>query len=298
MHLNHKEHMNPLGENYSEDRNIELVRTSLKGDKHALNELIRLHRPYIYNVAWKFTFDPMDAEDLTQEALIKVITKLSQFKYESQFRTWLYRIVFNEFLQSKRRRGEKQFTNFEDQAERLDSIENTVVSEQEERDLEEKIKELRYRCLSGMIMCLTREQRLLFIVGETFGVDHNIGAEIFDLSKQNYRIKLHRARKDIINFMQDKCGLMNPKNPCRCAKKTKTMHQRGYLTDDKHMFNVGYRKKVADYVEENLDLVADIVDHKHLQLLRDVPAKDNFDSTTVLDEILGDKELLDFFELN
>jgi len=126
--------MNPLGENYSEDQNIELVRASLKGNKHALNELIKLHRPYIYNVAWKFTFDPMDAEDLTQEALIKVITKLSQFKFECQFRTWLYRIVFNEFLMSKRRSGEKQFTNFKDQGERLDSIENTAVSEHEEKE--------------------------------------------------------------------------------------------------------------------------------------------------------------------
>ncbi len=290
--------MNPLGESYLEDQNLELVRASLKGNKNALNELIKIHRPYIYNVAWKFTFDPMDAEDLTQEALIKVITKLSQFKFESQFRTWLYRIVFNEFLQSKRRSGEKQFTNFKNQGARLDSIENMAVNEEEEKEHRELIKELRYRCLSGMIMCLSREQRLIFIVGETFGVDHNIGAEIFNLSKQNYRIKLHRARKDIINFMQDKCGLMNPKNPCRCSKKTKTMLEKGYLTEDKRMFNVGYKMRVSDYVDKNLDIVADMVDHKHLYLLRDVPAKDNFDSTTVLDEILGDKELLDFFELN
>ena len=290
--------MNPLGDNYSEEQNIELVKASLKGNKNALNELIKIHRPYIYNVAWKFTFDPTDAEDLTQEALIKVITKLGQFKFESQFRTWLYRIVFNEFLQSKRRKGERQFTNFKDQGARLDSIENAVLSEQEEKDKEELIKELRYRCLSGMIMCLTREQRLIFIVGETFGVDHNIGAEIFDLSKENYRLKLHRARKDIINYMQHKCGLMNPENPCRCSKKAKTMYERGYLTDDKRMFNVGYKMKVADYAEKNHELLADIVDHKHLYLLRDVPAKDNFDSQTVLDEILGDKELLDFFELS
>lgn len=290
--------MNPLGNNYSEERNIELVKASLQGNKEALNELIEIHRPYIFNVAWKFTFDPHDAEDLTQEALIKVITKLSQFKFESQFRTWLYRIIFNEFLQSKRKKGEKQFTDFEGFGEKLDSIPNASLNAQEEAEYEELSKELRYRCLSGMIMCLTREQRLLFIVGETFGVDHNLGAEIFNLSKSNYRVKLHRARKDLINFMQQKCGLMNPENPCRCPKKAKTMHVNGYLAKDQQVFNVGYKTKVADYVEANHEIVADLVDHKLLRLLRDIPAKDDLDKETVIDEILGDNELLSYFELD
>lgn len=290
--------MNQLGEKYSEEINIQLLKSSLNGNKEDLNRLIAIHRPYIFNVAWKFTFDPQDAEDLTQEALIKVITKLSQFKFESQFRTWLYRVVFNEFLQSKRRKGEKQFTDFENQGKRLDSIENEVLDESEEKEYEELAKELRYRCLSGMIMCLTREQRLLFIVGETFGVDHNLGSEIFGLSKANYRVKLHRARKELINFMQQKCGLMNPDNPCRCGKKAKTMHKNGYLTEDQQFFNVGYKTKVADYVAENSEIVADLVDHKHLELLRDIPAKDNFDKETIVDEIIGDNELLKYFELN
>ena len=158
--------------------------------------------------------------------------------------------------------------------------------------------ELRYRCLSGMIMCLTREQRLLFIVGETFGVDHNLGSEIFGMTKGNYRVKLHRARKELINFMQQKCGLMNPKNPCRCGKKAKTMYKNGYLTEDQQFFNVGYKTRVRDYAFQNSELVADIVDKKHLELLRDIPAKDDFSKETIVEEIIGNNELLDFFELN
>ena len=291
--------MNQLGEKYSEEKNITLLKASLKGDKGSLNELIAIHRPYIFNVAWKFAFDPQDAEDLTQEALIKVITKLSQFNFKSQFRTWLYKIVFNEFLQSKRRKGEKQFTDFEHQGKRLDAIQNTpFLDEKEEAEYEELAKEVRYRCLSGMIMCLTREQRLLFIVGETFGVNHNLGSEIFGMTKANYRVKLHRARKELINFMQQKCGLMNPKNPCRCGKKAKTMHKNGYLTEDQLFFNVGYKAKVADYVAENSEIVADLVDNKHLELLRDTPAKDNFKKETIVEEIIGDNGLLNYFELN
>ena len=75
----------------------------LEGDSKALNQLVDIHQAFIYNVAWKMTHSNEDALDLTQEVLIKVVTKLSTFKKESAFRTWLYRIVFNEFLQSKRK---------------------------------------------------------------------------------------------------------------------------------------------------------------------------------------------------
>ncbi|MEO0341781.1 MAG: sigma-70 family RNA polymerase sigma factor [Bacteroidota bacterium] len=95
---------NPLAKSYSEEHNRSLVSRALEGDRKAMDELIHLHQPFIYNVAWKMVDDPNDALDLTQETLLKVITKLAQFKFSSSFRTWLYRIVVNEFLQSKRRK--------------------------------------------------------------------------------------------------------------------------------------------------------------------------------------------------
>ncbi|MGK0314150.1 MAG: RNA polymerase sigma factor (sigma-70 family), partial [Saprospiraceae bacterium] len=94
---------NPLSDKYSEKDNLLLVERVLEGDSKALDELVDIHQAFIYNVAWKMTHSNEDALDLTQEVLIKVITKLSTFKKKSAFRTWLYRIVFNEFLQSKRK---------------------------------------------------------------------------------------------------------------------------------------------------------------------------------------------------
>jgi len=289
---------NPLSTDYSETTNQELVRKSLAGDRKSINELIQLHQPFIYNVAWKMTFDAHDAMDLTQETLLKVVINLSKFNFKSNFRTWLYRIVVNEFLQTKRRKGEKSFSDFKAQGKRLDAIPNTDINLKEELELEELIKELRYRCLSGMLMCLNREQRLVYIIGETFGVDHTIGAEIFNITKQNFRVKLHRARKDLYNFMKQKCGLVNPENPCRCAKKAKTMHQKGYLTEDKKFFNIGYKKKIADYVSQNYEASADAVDEKHAHLFRDLPARDKFDAKTIVDEILNDNQLMKYFNFN
>ena len=110
----------PFSKTYSDLQQQELVEQAISGNREALNDLIGYHQPFIYNVAWKLCHDPVDAQDLTQEVLIKVITKLGQFNFKSQFRTWLYRIVVNEFLQTKRRKGEQQFSTFQQYGDRLD----------------------------------------------------------------------------------------------------------------------------------------------------------------------------------
>ena len=286
---------NPLTTQYSEADNRELVQKSLDGDRQALDELIRWHQPFIYNVAWKIAHDPNDALDLTQEVLIKVITKLSQFNFNSSFRTWLYRIVVNEFLQTKRRKGEQAFDSFEEYGEKLDSIPNPDLTREEEMEQAELSREMRIRCMSGMLMCLTREQRLIYVLGDTFGIDHNLGAEIFAMSKQNFRVKLHRARRDLYHFMNNQCGLVNKSNPCRCPKKAKALIPMGLLNESHQQFNISYRHKIADYVAAHHEEVADRIDEKYTQLYRDHPTKEDFDKQTVIDQVLNDDELMRLF---
>ena len=287
---------NPLSSKYSEELNISLVKNSIAGDRNALDQLIRLHQPFIYNVAWKMVHDPNDAMDLTQETLIKVITKLSQFNFKSSFRTWLYRIVTNEFLQTKRRKMEERFGSFEDHAAGLDEIPNPDLTLEEEIAFQELSREMQIRCMSGMLICLNREQRLIYILGETFGIDHKLGAEIFDVSPQNFRVKLHRARKDLYSYMNNKCGLVNKENPCRCPKKTKALKEKGLLDESKMQFNISYKNKIADYAEAEHERVADLVNDKYLKLFRDHPTREEFDKKTVVDSVLNDENLMKYLK--
>jgi RNA polymerase sigma factor (sigma-70 family) len=283
--------ISPLSINYSETKNVALVTKSLNGDHKALDALIKLHQPFIYNVAWKMTNHSNDAMDLTQEVLIKVITKLSQFKGKSAFRTWLYRMVVNEFLQTKRRPKEDQFENFNDFDNKLNAIPDGNPTSQEKIEQKEFTKEVRTRCMSGMLMCLTREQRLIYILGDTFGIDHNVGSEIFEISKQNYRIRLSRARTELHNFMEHRCGLVKKSNTCRCSKKTKALRDKGVLTKDTFVFNVGYKTKIAEYVEANYDEARQTIDTKYINFFREHPSKDDFGAETVISEIINDKDL-------
>jgi RNA polymerase sigma factor (sigma-70 family) len=287
---------NPLSSNFSDTASIELVQKSLAGDKIALNKLIKIHEPFIYNVAWKYTNNPEEAKDLTQEVLIKVVTKLSTFKGKSAFKTWVYRIVVNQFLQTKRRPMEDRWESFDVFSKELNSIPSPDVSPDEEIEHELRTKTARTRCMSGMLMCLTREQRLIYVLGDVFNLDHSIGAEVFGLSKQNYRVKLSRTRKEFHAFMNQQCGLVNTDNPCRCSKKAKAMEAAGKMQTDKKMFDPKYSSTIAIYSEGIADEVADIVDKKYIDFFQRHPTKEDFDTDTVINEIVNDKDLHKYFE--
>jgi RNA polymerase sigma factor (sigma-70 family) len=91
---------NPFREEIEEDsRDGDYLASALRGDKMALESLILRHQSWIYNVAVNMVGDLQLAQDVTQEVLIKVITKLSTYVSEkAAFRTWLYRIVLNHIL--------------------------------------------------------------------------------------------------------------------------------------------------------------------------------------------------------
>src|SRR5271156_3950351 len=104
---------NPLADNAPTDpEHHTLVLRARAGDRQALEELIQRHQGWIYNIAVRMLYHPQDAEDATQEILLKALTRLSSFEGRSSFRTWLYRIVVNHVLNMKRGRAEQAIISF------------------------------------------------------------------------------------------------------------------------------------------------------------------------------------------
>jgi len=288
---------NPLSTKYSEKENIALIDKVLKGNSKALDKLVGIHQSFIYNVAWKMTHSNEDALDLTQEVLIKVITKLSTFKRESAFRTWLYRIVFNEFLQTKRKEKEKIFSSFEVHDQQLNAVPDPELTPEEELELTDYTKEVKFRCTSAMLICLDREQRLIYLLGESFGINHTMGAEIFGISKENFRVKLSRARKELHNYMEYRCGLINKSNPCRCSKKAKSALKMGVLDENNLILKPAYTKKIGDFVQENQEEMREVIDQKYVEIFRDHPSKSSFDAETVMNKIIKDQTIKNLFNI-
>jgi len=123
-----------------------------------------------------------------------------------------------------------------------------------------------------------------------------LGAEIFDVSPQNFRVKLHRARKDLYSYMNNKCGLVNKENPCRCPKKAKALVPMGLLDKNNLQFNISYKNKIANYVEENYKEAREVFEEQYAALYREHPTKEDFDKDTIVKKILDDDGLLKYFK--
>src|SRR5688572_13988602 len=99
--------LNPFTEvAHGDSTDVELAEGAKNGDRAALEQLILRHQAWVYNIAVRMVFHPQDAEEVTQEVLVKAVTRLSTFRGDSAFRTWLYRIAANHVLNMKRRGAE------------------------------------------------------------------------------------------------------------------------------------------------------------------------------------------------
>ena len=291
--------MNVFKKTYQTDQtDKELIQQILDGEKTALTILLERHQPFIYNLAWKLTGNISNAEDLTQETLIKIISSLSSFKQESSFTTWAYRIAKNHFLNDRKKAANFFADTFEELGENLDNAPNVDLTEDEILEKAETIREVRLQCLSGMLLCLTKEQRMIYIIGEIFEADHNVGSEIMEISKDNYRMKLSKARKDLYNFMQHKCGLVNKANPCRCHKKVTFATENGMVDAKNLLFN---RKEYSTFKEQlapDADFLVDDSELKIAELHQDHSFKTTFDKKNFLVKILEDANWQSRLNLN
>ena len=250
--------MNPLADNsptHHDDQN--LVMRARAGDRTALEDLLQHHQGWIYNIAVRMLYHPQDAEDATQEILIKILTRLSSFEGRSSFRTWLYRIVVNHLLNTKRSRVEDSAISFRLYGEELDKTPDLDLPDPKDGspDANLLVTEAMLACTSGMLLCLDREQRLAYILGAIFALSDTVAAEVLEITAENFRQRLARARRDLRNFMNDKCGLVNQANPCRCAKKTRGFIQAGHVDPDNLLFNRERICEVRDAAPQALETI-------------------------------------------
>jgi RNA polymerase sigma factor (sigma-70 family) len=184
---------NPLTDEAEHDVDQGLVERAQSGSREALEQLITRHQRWIFNIVLRMLYLPQDAEDVTQEILIKLITKLSTYRGESRFRTWLYRIVVNHVLNMNRTRGEAMEWTFEKYGSGLSAAPDEELPDQRSVpvDLKLIVDEAMIGCTSGMLLCLSREQRLVYILGEIFGVTDVVGAELLAIGRDSFRQKLH-----------------------------------------------------------------------------------------------------------
>lgn len=271
-----------------DDSDRALAAAALGGDRQALEQLIRTHQNWIYNIALRMVWLPEDAEDVTQEILVKVVTRLVSFRGESSFRTWLYRIVANHVANMRRRRSELAFTSLDAYGALIDATPDAGFPDPASLPVDAGLilEETRLSCMMGMILCLDRTQRLAFILGAMLGSDASTGAAVMGISSENFRKKLSRSRKKLAQFMNEKCGLMADDNPCHCARKAQALILAGHISPDRLRFTSSDTARLRAIARAELEILDDQVTRSE-ELLRNQPFYRSPDLVSMLRETIS-----------
>jgi RNA polymerase sigma factor (sigma-70 family) len=292
---------NPFTEvtgNSQED--AELVRLAKSGDREALEKLILRHQAWIYNIAVRMVFLPQDAEEVTQEVLIKVVTRLSTFQGQSTFRTWLYRIATNHVLNMRRRGGEAGGHTFPAYAAAINGTPDSELPDPKSVpvDVPLLVEETKLACTAGMLLCLDRKQRLIFTLGEILGVSDAVGSDILEMTADNFRQCLSRARRDLYQFLNNQCGLVNASNPCRCPKKTKGFINGGHVDPNRLLFVAGHLQRIGDVAAETAREIDDLTDRSYAAIYREHPFLEPSNQAEWLRGMLNQPEVRTALHLN
>jgi RNA polymerase sigma factor (sigma-70 family) len=196
-----------------------LVERAQRGDGRAVQDLLVAVGDDVHRLALRMTGSPDDALDATQEILVKVLTRLSTFKGDAAFTTWVHRVAANHLLDRKRSAVERFELTFGAFAEDLrDGLAPVAPNAGPELDL--LAREVKHGCTLALLTCLDRESRLAYVLGEVFGVSSIDGAWICDTTPAAYRKRLSRARATVRAFVAEHCGLVAPSTAaCHCRKR-------------------------------------------------------------------------------
>ncbi len=192
----------------------ELVSRAKAGDREALEAVIAALQDDVFRLALRMTADPRDAEDASQEILVKIVTKLDGFRGEASLRTWAYRIAVRHILDRRKSRVEELALDFERfGAELLDGL----AAEPDPDPA--AAREVKLGCTLAMLTCLDREHRLAFVLCDVFDLSYEEACAICETGEPTLRQRLSRARRILEAFTTSYCGLVRHDAPCHCSKR-------------------------------------------------------------------------------
>lgn len=290
MQLNCEPIRNPFIENSHGLTDEELALAAKSGDGILLETLLIRHFPWLFNLSLRMLHRHQDAEDATQEILIRTIKALPDFQGNSKFSTWLYRIAVNHLINVKKSKWAviDPVCSFSVasagllQVPDLDPPDPRTVPV----PVEILVEETKNSCMIGTLLCLDGRQRLVFILGEVFQVSDEVGAEIVDLSPANFRQILSRSRKNLYEYLRDNCSLVNPENTCKCVRKTRAFIQAGFVDPSKLEFTQSHVRRVREVAAQRTPEIFEAYMEAGASVYRNHPLYEPSEQAEILRRVL------------
>lgn len=222
-----------------------LVQRAANGDRAALEETLAGVQDLVFNLSLRMLGTFHDAEDASQDILVKVMTRLSSFRGDSAFDTWVFRIAVNHLRDYKKHLFAQNPLSFEFYGEDIRSgraadapdltggVDSSLLAQ-----------ELKLSCTNVMLQCLDPESRCAFILGTMFRLDSRAAGDILDLTPEAYRQRLSRARRRMADFLSDYCGEYG-NGTCHCADRVNYAIQNRRIAPDRLEFTAARPSETA-----------------------------------------------------
>ncbi len=166
----------------------ELVKLTLAGDQEAFGELVNRYNKQIYSLAYRLTNNVADAQDLGQEAFVKIYQNLAKYEQDRDFFPWMYKVATNVFYSILRRNS-------------LKTVSTDEVAELEEREADwemqpEKVAEVKAdrKILEQALAELPEKYRVPIVLRYLEDLSYQQIAEIMDLPVSTIETRLYRAK--------------------------------------------------------------------------------------------------------
>jgi RNA polymerase sigma-70 factor (ECF subfamily) len=179
---------------YAVQTDPDLVISAQKGDTRAFDELVRRYRDKVYRLSFKILRNEDDAAEALQDAFLSAYRGIRNFKAESTFSTWLYRITTNASLMKYRKRRDNMVSLEQSQTPGGEGSEAMQLPDWSTQPLDELLDSETRQVMEEGKAQLDDDLRTVFILRDEEGMSNAEVAEILDLSVAAVKSRLHRAR--------------------------------------------------------------------------------------------------------
>lgn len=243
---------------FTNEELMDLIQKATAGDKQSLETVMTGIQDLVFNLSLRMLGTFPDAEDASQDILLKIMTHLSSFRGESSFSTWVFRIAVNHLKDYKKHMfanvplsfefygSDIQNAKTEDIPDLTQNVEKAILAE-----------ELKMSCTNVMLQCLDTESRCIFILGTMFKVDSRIAGDILGITPEAYRQRLSRVRKKMAEFLTEYCGEYG-KGKCHCENRVNYAIQSHRIHPSQLYFQTAVPVQVILDVKEAMEEIDDL----------------------------------------
>ena len=178
------------------DKDFDLIQAINSGEVDKFQDLVKRYEAKLYNFSLRMCRDPSDAEDMIQDTFLNVFRYLKNFRYETKFKNWLYKVAASTCFKKRRKSKfapDKELSLEEflpnDETEKPDHVPEWALM-----PLDKLLNEELAGVINKTIISLPKKYRMVILLRDIEGFSTTETAQILNLSPSNVKVRLHRAR--------------------------------------------------------------------------------------------------------